>query len=154
MITPDKPKTYGPISASVQIHRMLGDLHWVGLICSHGVKDGPQDWLSTIYADPDDDSSPAYAAHFFSRDRNIKKAAVLGLNGPVEGIPGQVGDLRIITDPNPDLVGAAPVLCRHCRKTPNVSTEDIIDIAAMWTKRVLGPTIDVRHLELLADRWL
>lgn len=147
-------KGLGVIKSTVLIHNALDHLHWVGLVCSHGSKDGSQEWLCSVYADPDDGQAPAYAAHFFGRDQNIKKAAVLGLNGPVSNVPGQAGELRIITDPNPDLVGTAPVLCRDCLKAPNVSTEDIIDIVAMWPKRVLGPTIDVRHLELLADRWL
>lgn len=131
MTTPDKPKRYGPISASVQIHRMLGDLHWVGLICSHGQKDGKSTWLTTIYASPDDEDAPAYAAHFYGRETNIRRAGLLGLNTPVDGMPGEVEDLRVVTDPNPNMIGLVPMLCRVCGYKPAVETQDVIDVAAL-----------------------
>lgn len=144
---------YGVMGANNILYKTLDNLHWVGLVCTHGVKDGPQTWLSTIFADPTDEDAPAYAAHFFGRDRNIKKAALLGLNGPTQGIPGQVDDLRIITNPNPDVAGAILMFCRICGTHPDVTTQDVIDVTALWPKRVCGPTIDIRHLKHLANRW-
>lgn len=140
-------KKYKAISL---ISKALGDLHWVELHHSCSGKGKAPNFVAVVFADWEDDQSPAYLAHFHGMPYKIRRVAMIPLNDTQSQVP-QIDALQVtMHEEIPD----QPVYCPLCHYQPDINARDLADVVALWPKRACGAGIEINHLDHLVERWL
>lgn len=141
------------LNAAGRIAKQLGNMHWVVLACNHG---GAKDPFPTgaMFVDKFDQDAPAYAVHFYRKSWGVEKVGFQGINTSTFDTRIEVEGLEIVPAPIPlDLTDVWAAKCPSCGYQPDVTIEELVDVAALWVKSVFGPTIELHQLRELADRW-